>query len=71
MLLLNRNRNRNLNLNPPTLADPTRRRFPAHAGANASNIQALLPILALDAVARVCIRGEAGKSGVARHRFEE
>jgi hypothetical protein len=25
------NRNRNLNLNPPTLADPTRRRLPAHA----------------------------------------
>ncbi len=48
----NRNRNRNRNLNPPTLADSTRRRLPAHAGANASHIQALLPILALDAVAR-------------------
>jgi|GEM_PF-3011903 len=48
----NPNRNRNRNRNPPTLADPAHRRLPAHAGANASTIQALLPLLALDAVAR-------------------
>ena len=51
-VVLSLDHNPNHNLNPPTLADSTRRRLPAHAGANASNIQALLPILALDAVAR-------------------
>ncbi len=43
-----------------------------HAGANASNIQALLPILALDAVARgLPVWRSREKRYSARHRFEE